>query len=50
MYETLINRYNECMEKALFYFHKGDFNLATFYKKASIGFKNKADSLTIMEV
>ena len=49
MYETLINKYNECITKAISYFKKGDFNLAAFYKNAATGFKNKAYNLT-MEV
>lgn len=45
-YEHLMNKSDECCLKAIDYAKKGDWNMATFYKNASVGFKKKALNLT----
>ena len=44
MYEYLMRRYGECLIKAR---KQTDGNLRKFYENASIGFKLKAQSLTL---
>jgi len=46
IYEEYINKSDECIEKCKNYVNK-DTNLAMFYNNASIGFKNKALSLSV---
>ena len=46
-YEELMNKSDECCLKAIDYAKKGDWNMATFYKNASIGFKEKALKLNV---
>ena len=45
-YEELMNQLDECCLKAIDFVKKNDWNMATFYKNASIGFKEKALNLT----
>jgi len=45
-YEELMNKSDECCLKAIDFAKKNDWNTATFYKNASIGFKEKALNLT----
>ena len=44
-YEELMNKSDECLKKAVQYAKKNDWNMATFYKNASDGFKIKARNL-----
>lgn len=46
-YEELMNKSNECCLRAIKFAKKNDWNMATFYKNASIGFKEKALNLTL---
>lgn len=46
-YEKLMNKSNECCLRAIKFAKKNDWNMATFYKNASIGFKEKALDLTL---
>ena len=46
-YERLMNKSDECCIKAIEFCKKGDCAMATFFKNASIGFKEKALKLTI---
>lgn len=46
-YEKLMNESNECCLKAIKFAKKNDWNMATFYKNASVGFKEKALNLTL---
>ena len=45
-YEKLMNKSDECCLKAIDFAKKNDWNMAKFYKNASIGFKKKALNLT----
>ena len=45
-YEELMNKSDECCLKAIDFAKKNDWDMATFYKNASIGFKEKALNLT----
>lgn len=44
-YENLMNKSDECCRIAIRFANKGDWNMATFYKNASNGFKQKALNL-----
>lgn len=44
-YETLMKKSDECCQKAIQFYHKGDYDMATFWKNASIGYKEKALNL-----
>ena len=46
-YEELMNKSDECCLKAIDFAKKNDWNMAMFYKNASIGFKKKALNLTL---
>ena len=46
-YEELMNKSDECCLKAIKFAKKNDWDMATFYKNASIGFKEKALNLTL---
>ena len=46
-YEKLMNKSDECCLRAIKLAKKNDWNMATFYKNASIGFKEKALNLTL---
>lgn len=46
-YEKLMNKSDECCLKAIKFAKKNDWDMATFYKNASIGFKEKALDLTL---
>lgn len=46
-YEKLMNKSNECCLRAIKSAKKNDWNMATFYKSASVGFKEKALNLTL---
>ena len=46
-YEELMNKSDECCLKAIDYAKKDDWIMATFYKNASIGFKEKALKLNV---
>ena len=46
-YEELMNKSDECCLKAIKFAKKNDWDMATFYKNASIGFKEKASNLTL---
>lgn len=46
-YEELMNKSDECCLKAIKFAKKNDWNMATFYKNASVGFKEKALNLTL---
>lgn len=48
-YEELMNKSDECCLKAIQYAKKQDWNMATFYKNASNGFKQKARNLNVGE-
>lgn len=41
-FETLMNKSDIACKKAIDYANKNDWNMATFWKNASIGYKNKA--------
>lgn len=44
-YESLMNKHDICIKKAVAYAHKKDWKLASFYKRAAEGFKDKARHL-----
>ena len=44
-YEKLMNKSDECCLKAIEFARKGDWNMAIFWKNASIGYKEKALNL-----
>ena len=46
-YEELMNKSDECCLRAIKSAKKNDWNMATFYKSASVGFKEKALNLTL---
>ena len=46
-YEELMNKSDECCLRAIKFAKRNDWNMATFYKNASIGFKEKALNLTL---
>lgn len=46
-YEKLMNKSDECCLRAIKFAKKNDWNMATFYKNASVGFKEKALDLTL---
>ena len=46
-YEELMNKSDECCLRAIKFAKKNDWDMATFYKNASIGFKEKALDLTL---
>ena len=46
-YEELMNKSDECCLRAIKFAKKNDWNMATFYKNASIGFKEKALKLNV---
>ena len=45
-YEELIYLSDECCLRAIKFTKKNDWSMATFYKNASVGFKEKALNLT----
>lgn len=49
-YEKLMNKSNECCLRAIKFAKKNDWDMATFYKNASVGFKKKALNLTLEQV
>ena len=46
-YEELMSKSDRCCLKAIDFAKKNDWCMATFYKNASIGFKEKALNLTL---
>ena len=46
-YEELMNKSDECCLRAIKFAQKNDWNMATFYKNASVGFKKKALNLIL---
>lgn len=46
-YEELMNKSDECCLRAIKFAKDKDWNMATFWKNASIGFKEKALNLTL---
>lgn len=46
-YEELMNKSDEYCLRAIKSAKKNDWNMATFYKNASVGFKEKALNLTL---
>ena len=46
-YEELMNKSDECCLRAIKFAKKNDWDMAIFYKNASIGFKEKASNLTL---
>ena len=46
-YEKLMNKSDECCLRAIKFAKKNDWNMAKFYKNASVGFKEKALNLTL---
>lgn len=44
-YESLMNKHDTCIKKAIKYAHKKEWCLATFYKHAAEGYKEKARAL-----
>lgn len=46
-YEKLMNKSDECCLRAIKFAKKNDWSMATFYKNASVGFKEKALNLTL---
>ena len=46
-YEELMNKSDECCLRAIKSARDKDWNMATFWKNASIGFKEKALNLTL---
>lgn len=45
--EELMNKSDKCCFRAIDFAKKNDWSMATFYKNASIGFKEKALNLTL---
>ena len=48
-YLELIEKSIACCKKAVEYYEKGDILMMSFYKNASIGYKNKALKLQVGE-
>ena len=46
-YEELMNKSDECCLRAIKFAKNKDWDMATFYKNASIGFREKASNLTL---
>ena len=46
-YEELMNKSDECCLRAIKFAKKNDWDMAIFYKNASIGFREKASNLTL---
>ena len=46
-YGELMNKSDECCLKAIKFAKKNDWDMATFYKNASVGFRKKALNLTL---
>ncbi len=46
-YEELMNKSDECCLRAIKFAKKNDWNMATFYKNASVRLKEKALDLTL---
>ena len=46
-YEELMNKSDECCLRAIKFTKRNDWNMATFYRNASVGFKEKALNLTL---
>ena len=49
-FEKLMEKSNLCCQKAIEFAQKGDWNMASFFKNASIGFEQRARNLTIGEL
>lgn len=47
LYQVLMKKSEYWGAMAILYYHKGEKNLAQFYKNASDGFKNKALKLSV---
>ena len=47
MFEKLMQKSDECCGKAIEFFKKGEIDLATFFKNASVGFKERALNLRV---
>ena len=50
MYQKLMEKADSACIKAIEFFRKGDLIMSAFWKKASIGFKQKAENLAIETV
>lgn len=48
-YLELMEKSIACCKKAIEYYEKGDINMMTFFKNASVGYKNKALELQVGE-
>lgn len=48
-YEELMNKSDDACKKAIEFAKKGDWNMATFWKNASNGFKEKARNMDYLE-
>ena len=47
IYESLINKSEDCYKKAMYFLNKRDVDMTIFYKNASMGFKNKTLNLSV---
>ena len=50
MFELYMRKSEEACNKAINYWKEGNFDSASFFKKVSIGFKEKAMNLSVDEV
>lgn len=48
--ENMLNKIDECICKAREFAKKNEWNIATFWKNASIGLKMKMEKMTISEL
>lgn len=49
-YAVLMEKSDACCLKAIEFAKKGDYAMATFWKNASIGLKERARNLTLSEI
>lgn len=48
--ESILNKIDKCVKNAIKFAEKNDWNMATFWKNASIGLKMKMEKMTVSEL
>lgn len=48
--ELILNNIDKCVQNAIKFAEKNDWNMATFWKNASIGLKKKIENMPISEL
>lgn len=48
--ESIIKKIDRCVKNAIKFAEKNDWNMATFWKNASIGLKKKMENMSISEL